>query len=987
MDKILRNAILYSMAWLMSAGIVLAQTKVAGNVTDATTRDGLVGVSIQVKGKVVGTISDAKGNFSLTTNTPAPFILVVTSVGFETQEVQINGDRMDLKIVLKEQALIGQEVVVSASRVEESVLKSPVSIEKMDIRNVRETPAANFYDAIRNLKGVEVSTQSLMFSSVNTRGFSGNGNTRVVQMIDGIDNQAPGLNFAVGNIVGISELDLESVELLPGSASALYGPNAINGLLLMNSKNPFLYQGVSAYTKLGLMSADNRSTKTTPFYDVAFRYAKAFNNKFAFKLNVGYITAQDWQVNDYRDQSFRGTTPDNGTRSNPGYDGVNVYGDENSSGAGLASLRGTFGQLLGVPLAQLNAISAPLAQLVGGINQFSTATGIPSTQLINDILLPNVAVSRTGYNEFDLVNYNTKSLKLNGALHYRINDKVEAIVQANWGAGSTVYTSSDRYQLKNFTMGLYKAELRGSNFFVRGYMTAENSGDTYAAGLLGTYINEAWKPSVPPASAGLAGLAQGWYPQYALTYAGGAFQTFVPAFQAALRAGQTPQAAYATALGTVNSNAGALHTAARGVADQGRVLPGDPRFDQIAAQVKANAIPSGALFVDRTRLYHAEAMYNFNELIDPKVVEIIVGGNYRKYALNSNGTLFLKKSDGSEFSINEFGGYTQVSKNFNDVFKLTGSVRYDKNENFAGQWSPRISAVYTANKNHNIRASYQTGFRIPTNQNQYINLNTPVSLLIGGLPALWDNYKLREGGGSVNIATGQAWSFPEFKPERALSFEVGYKGMIAKKLLVDVYYYNTTMKNYIGGVLLRNAAIPQVISMSTNYTGDIKTQGFGLGFDYLLPKNYTLGFNLSNNTLDAGGVKMFSSEKNRNVLDDGFQVGYNTPKYRHNVTFGNRNLGNSGWGFNVVWRHQAAFDWLDLLQPALARQPQNSTQLTIPAFGTLDAQVSKKVSSIKSIFKIGGTNLLGTQYRTGWGNPVVGSMYYVSLTFDELLNK
>lgn len=175
--------------------------------------------------------------------------------------------------------------------------------------------------------------------------------------------------------------------------------------------------------------------------------------------------------------------------------------------------------------------------------------------------------------------------------------------------------------------------------------------------------------------------------------------------------------------------------------------------------------------------------------------------------------------------------------------------------------------------------------------------------------------------------------------------------------------------------------------MSTNYTGNIKTQGFGLGFDYLLPKNYTLGFNLSNNTLDAGGVKMFSGEKNRNVLDDGFQVGYNTPKYRHNITFGNRNLGNSGWGFNIVWRHQAAFDWLDLLQPALARQPQNSTQLTIPAFGTLDAQVSKKVSSIKSIFKIGGTNLLGTQYRTGWGNPVVGSMYYVSLTFDELLNK
>ena len=987
MIKILRNTVMYVAVWVMSAVSILAQTTISGNITDALTREGLVGVSVQVKGKVVGTISDSKGNFSLTTTTPVPFTLVITSVGFETQEIQIDNGRSDLKIALKEQALMGQEVVVSASRVEESVLKSPVSVEKMDIRSIRETPAANFYDAIRNLKGVEVSTQSLNFSSVNTRGFSGNGNVRVVQMIDGIDNQAPGLNFAVGNVVGISELDLESVELLPGAASALYGPNAINGLLLMNSKSPFLYQGVSAYAKLGMMSADNRSTKTTPFYDVAFRYAKAFNNKFAFKLNVSYLTAQDWQVNDYRDQSFRGTTPATGTRANPGYDGVNVYGDENSSGAGLASLRPTFTQLLGVPVATLNAINPSLAQLVGGVNQFAGATGIPASQLINDILLPNVAVSRTGYNEFDLVDYTTKSLKFNGAIHYRINDRIEAILQANWGTGSTVYTSSDRYQLKNFSMGLYKAELKGSNFFVRGYLTAENSGDTYAAGLLGTYINEAWKPSSPPASAGLAGLAQGWYPQYALTYAGGAFQAFVPAFQAALRAGQTPQAAYASALSAVNTNSQALHNAARGVADNGRVLPGDPRFNQIADQIKATPIPNGALFVDRTKLYSLEAMYNFSKLIDPKVLEIIVGGNYRKYALNSNGTLFLKKSDGSEYSINEFGGYAQVSKNINDVLKLTGSLRYDKNQNFAGQWSPRLSAVYTANKVHNFRASYQTGFRIPTNQNQYINLNTPVSLLIGGLPALWDNYKLREGGGSINIATGQPWSFPEFKPERALSFELGYKGMIAKKLLVDVYYYNTTLKNYIGGVLLRNAAIPQVVSMSSNYTGDIKTQGFGIGADYLMPRNFTVGFNLSNNTLNAGGVKMFSSEKNANVLDDGFQVGFNTPKYRYNVTFGNRNISNSGWGFNVVWRHQSEFNWLDILQPAFARLPQNNSQITIPAFGTLDAQVSKKLSSLKSILKVGGSNILGKQYTTGWGNPTIGAMYYVSLTFDELLNK
>ena len=129
----------------------MAQTKISGTVTDAALSGGLVGVSVQVKGKVIGTISDAKGNFSLMTTTPVPFTLVVSSIGYETQEVAIQGDRSDLKILMKEQVLLGQEVIVSASRIEQSVLQSPVTVEKMDIRTIRETPSANFYDALRNL--------------------------------------------------------------------------------------------------------------------------------------------------------------------------------------------------------------------------------------------------------------------------------------------------------------------------------------------------------------------------------------------------------------------------------------------------------------------------------------------------------------------------------------------------------------------------------------------------------------------------------------------------------------------------------------------------------------------------------------------------------------------------------------------------------------------------------------------------------------------
>ncbi|GAB3247400.1 TonB-dependent receptor [Larkinella harenae] len=966
----------------------------------------MIGVSVTVKGTVAGTITDSKGRFSLTTTTPPPLTLVVSSVGFRTREIAVD-NQTELKIELEEQVMLGQEVVVSASRVEESVMKSPVTVEKMDIRAIQSTPAATFYDGLLNLKGVDMNTQSLIFRSVNVRGFGANGNTRVVQLVDGMDNQAPGLNFSVGNIAGMSELDVESVELLPGAASALYGPNAINGLLLMTSKNPFQYQGLSAYAKTGIMSASNRSTATTPFYDAGFRYAKAFNNRLAFKVSVSYINATDWQASDFRDQGFaNGFNMANGNRqNNPGYDGVNIYGD---ASANLNAFQSTIAQLLPLPPAQIALISPDLARIIGGVNQLSAATRIPATQIINDVLLPNVTVSRTGYQENELVNYKVSSLKLNGALHYRLNDNLEAILQANWGTGTTAYTGQDRYYIKGFSIGQYKAELRGTNFFVRAYTTQERSGDSFAIGLLGQGINEAWKPSLDQNN-----LVGSWFPQYAFTYAGGALQTFGTALQQALAT--NPATAYQTALAAVNAVSGNLHTAARTAADQGRFLPGTPQFEQALATVAGRPLPGtlpnlGAKFLDRTNLYHGEFMYNFGKLIDPSTVELIVGGNVRQYALNSGGTIFALDENNNEFRINEFGGYAQASKTVANILKLTGSVRYDKNNNFKGQFSPRLSAVLTVAKVHNIRASFQRGFRIPTTQAQYIDLNTPNSRLIGGLPLFRERYNfagnpvytlasVRQFGAALQAGTAlpqaaqalQQYQPQQWDPERVQTYEIGYKGLIKNRLFIDAYYYYNHFLNFEGsqvvvqGVQPATAANPasllQLISGTTrsiyslyvNAPAQVKNHGWAVSADYLLPGNFIIGGNVSFNDL-----------ANRGSLPEGFVTFFNSPKYRYNLSLANRNIRNSGLGFSLVFRHQDGFLW----ESALANTEATlRKETTIPAFNTLDAQVSKRIPGMKSILKVGGTNVLGTLYRQAWGNPSVGGMYYVSLTFDELMNR
>jgi outer membrane receptor protein involved in Fe transport len=764
----------------------------------------------------------------------------------------------------------------------------------------------------------------------------------------------------------------------------------------MTSKSPFLYQGLSAQVKAGALNASNRSTAVTPYYDLAVRYAKAFNNKLAVKANVSYLKATDWQATDYRDQSFaNGYMLETGNQqNNPGYDGINVYGDASANlysslygnGQPGTGANGT-SQLLGL----IQSTQIPLAN-----NQtLPQLTGQTPQQLFNTII-PNITISRTGYREQDLIDYKISNLKLSGAVHYRINDAVELIGQANWGTGTTVYTGIDRFYIKGFSLGQYKLELKGANFFVRAYTTQERSGDAYATGILGQGINEAWKGSVA-----------GWFPQLFGSYAQSALLGYAQSYLGAVSSGQSAAAAQASAQAFVNSQQNAWLGVARGIADNGRFEPGSAAFQQAFETVATKPIPGddqgvGARFVDKTNLYHGEFMYNFNKLIKPSTLELIVGGNVRRYALNSNGTIFLTKEDGSEYTINEFGGYAQAAKTIANVLKLTGSIRYDKNQNFKPQLSPRLSTVVTVAGVHNFRASFQQGFRIPTTQSQYINLNTPTARLVGGLPVFAQKYNFAgnpiytstsvlafasavQNGTSPAQASTLLERFvnPGYDPERVETYEIGYKALLKNRLFIDAYYYYNRFLNFEGSQAVAQDNSPggsgfplsllsnttrNVYTFPVNAPIQLKNAGWAVSLDYILPKNFTVGGNVSFNTL-------LNSDK----IPYGFITNFNTPKYRYNISFGNRNFQQTGIGFSVVWRHQDAFVW----ESSFANiEALNRRQTIIPAFGTLDAQINKQLKQYRSTLKLGGTNLLGNLYRQSWGNPLIGSQYYISLLIE-----
>jgi len=308
--------------FLLSTASVFAQDnaliQISGKVISNETGKPLQDVSVQVKGTITGTVTKDNGQFQIKTKTKLPFTLVFSSVGFATQEFEITELGKGVQVALSTQTVLGNEIVVSASRVAENILKSPVAIEKLDIRSIKESAAPTFYDALENVKGVQMTTSSITFKIPNTRGFNIPNNFRFMQLVDGVDMQASTLGVPLGNAIGPTELDIQSVEITPGAASALYGMNAINGMANMLTKNPFTNQGLSFYQRTGVNHVDGKDYDPSILTETALRFAKAYKNRFAFKVNASYLKGKDWLSNTAKDQN-----PNSLNTANPLYPALN----------------------------------------------------------------------------------------------------------------------------------------------------------------------------------------------------------------------------------------------------------------------------------------------------------------------------------------------------------------------------------------------------------------------------------------------------------------------------------------------------------------------------------------------------------------------------------------------------------------------------------------------------------------------------------------
>jgi iron complex outermembrane receptor protein len=934
---------------------IQAQTVLKGKISDAGNGDPLIGANILVKATTDGNITDYDGFFEIKTSYEYPITLVASYLGYVEKEILVEGPG-NIVITLEENSVTVDVVEVKASRISEENKKSPLTIESLDITAVKETSSSNFYEGLGQLKGVDLTTASLGFQVINTRGFNSTNPVRSLQIIDGVDNQAPGLNFSLGNFLGSSELDILKVDLIQGASSAFYGPNAFNGVISMETKDPFFHQGLGASVRVGERN----------LLETAVRWAQAFKNKsdeewFAYKLNLSYLSANDWEADNY-DPVYTDDTDGIGRAGytqaqNPGgFDAVNIYGDEYNT--------------------LFDQSSASLFNPLTGLGQFQ----------------------RKGYEEKDLVDYDTRNLKSNLALNFRLApskgiDSPTLILASSYSNGTTVYQGDNRFSLKNIQFLQNRIELqKRDKYFVRAYMTVGDAGDTYDPYFTALQLQQSAIPDLEwrtryinswineDRQNSMEGLG---YPELVTTDADGNIifnpDGTVGIFDAdaAIDWLQDPD--------NVSTLSGYHATAAEAANSKseeffGFYEPGTPEFqaefDRIRSAPSGQA-GGGTRLIDRSKLFHVNGEYKF----EPTFVDYIkVGASYRLYDPESEGTVFIDSTADIDIKVGEVGIYGGFQKSLaaNKV-KISGTLRVDKNDNFDLLLSPAASIVWTPSENNFLRLSFSSAIRNPTLTDQYLDFNVGRATLRGHIDDVIDVVTLESFDDfrrdpSLDRSLLDSFDIPGIQPEEVQTLEVGYRTTLFNKIYLDAGYYFSTYTNFIGFNLGADVQfadptsnIPTDVDIyrySANSTSTVKTQGLSVGLNYYW-NDFKIAGNYSYNDLVVTND------------DDPIIPAFNTPKHKYNIGFSGRKLkltsntsNTLGYNVNYKWIQGFLFE--------------GSPQFTgfIPSYGLVDAQVNYNLKKQNLTIKVGASNILNNLVFQAYGGPRIGRMGYVKLTYD-----
>jgi iron complex outermembrane receptor protein len=884
----------------------------------------------------IGTVTDFDGNWSINIygKNAENAVVRIQSMGFQAQDYKTSKPSGN-RITLEPDQNVLKEVSVVQQRLSAQQEKSALTVESMDALAIKESPSVSFYDHLGTLKGVDLTSASIGFKIINTRGFNSTSPVRSLQLIDGVDNQSPGLNFSLGNFLGAPDLDIVTVDVIAGASTAFYGPSAFNGVISMQTKDPFQFTGLSASLKAG-------ERNLTEF---SMRWAAKVNEKFAYKINVFALKADDWEAN-----NMDPTDISRDDATNPGgYDAVNRYGDEDWWDDGGDS------------------------KTFPGLGRFY----------------------RPGIEEKHLVDYDTENIKLTTALHYKIKEDLTAIYAVNFGSGTTVYQGDNRYSLKDILFLQNRVELQKKDkWFWRAYSTHEDAGNSYDAYFTALrmqdsvvsnqsynlYYTGLWNIFNKPKVRAMPGAPANSLPMSQYQSIMDSLIASNPDFFNQLHEDNRSNVSIATA-----SDALGAVTIEELESFANQLIPGTSEFNSLKNHITSTLFTEGgSRFYDKSALYHTqgERTFTYNN-----GAVFRIGGNFRLYTPKSAGTIFSDTA-GTVITNREAGLYGGWEQSFIDErLKLSATGRVDKNQNFRALVSPAVSSVYKATENQTFRLSFSSAIRNPTLADQYLNYNVGRAVLLGNLDGFDSlvtidniadylgkpaNERLSHDFGYFNVDA--------IRPEKVKTAEAGYRATIGSRVFVDANYYYSLYDDFIGYIIgaeieegttaIDRLKSLQVYRVAANANEQVTTQGFSIGMNTFLGNYQTLTGNYSWNKLTS-------------AVSDPIVPAFNTPEHKFNLGWNIRNYPWNqddskliGAGVNYKWVQGFVFE--------------GSPQFTgsIPSYGLCDAQVSltriKDNSNKKRTitYKIGASNVLNNKVYQVFGGPLVGRLAYLSIQIN-----
>jgi len=274
-------------AVLLAAGAADAQTgRITGTVSDLNAAP-IQGAQVSVVGTSQGSITNANGQFLLTGIPSGNHQLLVQFTGYRSTTVAVSvrdGEASPVQVRLESTAIQLGGIVVSASRRAQRVTDAPATITRIDANVIDNTVGNSFASALKQAVGVDYIQVGMTSVAINARGFNSSFNNRMLMIEDGRLAVLPENGLPVGQFTSTPKVDLAGMEVLVGPGSALYGADASNGVLNLQTKDPRRFPGTTVEVAGGSRN----------YHNLQARHAGVTGN-WGYKVAGEYQAADDWE--------------------------------------------------------------------------------------------------------------------------------------------------------------------------------------------------------------------------------------------------------------------------------------------------------------------------------------------------------------------------------------------------------------------------------------------------------------------------------------------------------------------------------------------------------------------------------------------------------------------------------------------------------------------------------------------------------------------